>query len=151
MTLARALRSGFGPLSNSLRQLSHADAHTGTPTVIVKFDPSLFVSIRRGPPRWSFWPITLEQRGIVFVHFDELDQVLDAEVGERHDAIFSGRRHRPWHNEILQTRRTIPGVSSLSDGAPSCCIAVRVSARDPVLTAMPCSIRKARIPRVSRT
>ena len=32
---------------------------------------------------------TFEQRGIVFVHLDELDQVLDAEVGERHDAVFS--------------------------------------------------------------
>ena len=28
-----------------------------------------------------------------------------------------------------QTRRTIAGVSALSDGAPSCCIAARVSAR----------------------
>ena len=32
---------------------------------------------------------TLEQGGIVFVHFDKLDEVLDAEVGERHDAVFS--------------------------------------------------------------
>ena len=31
----------------------------------------------------------LEKRGIVFVHFDQLDEVLDAEVGERHDAVFS--------------------------------------------------------------
>ena len=26
---------------------------------------------------------------MVFVHLDELDQVLDAEVGERQDAVFS--------------------------------------------------------------
>jgi hypothetical protein len=32
---------------------------------------------------------TLEQRGIVFVHFDQFDQVRDAEVGESHDAVFS--------------------------------------------------------------
>ena len=42
-----------------------------------------------GPPRCSFWLVTLEQGGIVFVHFDELGQVLDAEVGERQDAVFS--------------------------------------------------------------
>jgi hypothetical protein len=33
--------------------------------------------------------MTFEQRWIVFVHLDELDQVLDAEVGERQDAVFS--------------------------------------------------------------
>ena len=48
------------------------------------------VSIRRGPPGWSFLPVlTLEQGGIVFVHFDQLDEVLDAEVGERHDALIA--------------------------------------------------------------
>ena len=30
-----------------------------------------------------------EKGGIAFVHFDQLDEVLDAEVGERHDAVFS--------------------------------------------------------------
>jgi len=31
----------------------------------------------------------LEQRRIIFVHLDEFDQALDAEVGERHDAVIS--------------------------------------------------------------
>jgi hypothetical protein len=31
----------------------------------------------------------LEQRGIVFVHFDEIDQVFDSEVGERDYAVIS--------------------------------------------------------------
>jgi hypothetical protein len=48
------------------------------------------VSIRRGPPGWSFLPVpTVEQGGIVFIHLDQLDEVFDAEVGERHDAVFS--------------------------------------------------------------
>ena len=33
--------------------------------------------------------VTLEQRRIVFVHLDEFDQALNAEVGERQDAVFS--------------------------------------------------------------
>jgi hypothetical protein len=33
--------------------------------------------------------LTLEQRRIVFVHLDEFDQALNAEVGERQDAVFS--------------------------------------------------------------
>jgi hypothetical protein len=33
--------------------------------------------------------VTLEQRRIVFVHPDEFDQALNAEVGECQDAVFS--------------------------------------------------------------
>ena len=41
-----------------------------------------YVSIRRGPPGWSFLPVpTVEQGGIVFIHLDQLDEVFDAEVG----------------------------------------------------------------------
>src|SRR5436190_8251622 len=39
---------------------------------------------------WSLLRIlTLEQRRIVFVHLDEFDHALNAEVGERQDAVFS--------------------------------------------------------------
>src|SRR5437868_10588868 len=42
---------------------------------------------------WSLLRIlTLEQRRIVFVHLDEFDQALNAEVGERQDAVFSDAR-----------------------------------------------------------
>ena len=44
----------------------------------------------RRPACWSLLRIvTLEQRRIVFVHLDEFDQALNAEVGERQDADFS--------------------------------------------------------------
>ena len=33
--------------------------------------------------------VTPEQRRIVFVHLDEFDRALDAEVGERQDAVIS--------------------------------------------------------------
>src|SRR5580704_18691712 len=49
------------------------------------------VSIRRRPQGGLFGAVRsrLEQRGIVFVDFDELDQALNSEVGERQDAVFA--------------------------------------------------------------
>ena len=39
---------------------------------------------------WSLWRIvTLEQRRIILVHLDELDQAFNAEVGERQDAVIA--------------------------------------------------------------
>ena len=50
------------------------------------------VAIRRRPPvsqSASWLGSTLQEHRIVFVHFDQLDEVLDSEVGERHHAILA--------------------------------------------------------------
>jgi len=50
--------------------------------------------VKRIHPAWAavrliFAVAPLEQRGIVFVHFDEFNQTLDSEVGERRNAVFA--------------------------------------------------------------
>jgi hypothetical protein len=39
--------------------------------------------------RLIFAVAPLEQREVFFVHFDEIDQVLDSKIGERHNAVLA--------------------------------------------------------------